>query len=196
MSRLSQNVLRAVSILGLALIVLASIWAWRAGILTDRKAMADFIGSLGVWAPLGFTLVQILQVVIPIIPGGVSCLAGVLMFGPLKGFLLNYVGIVLGSLILFMLARRLGRPLLERLFKPSLIERYDAWTREGGRFSKLFAAAIFLPLAPDDFLCALAGTTRMRLGFFTLVVVLGKPLSIFLYSLFLQLGWKLLLPGG
>ena len=36
----------------------------------------------------------------------------------------------------------------------------------------------------------------MRLGFFTLVVVLGKPLSIFLYSLFLQLGWKLLLPGG
>lgn len=196
MSRLSQNVLRAVSILGLALIVLASIWAWRAGILTDRKAMADFIGSLGVWAPLGFTLVQILQVVVPIIPGGVSCLAGVLMFGPLKGFLLNYVGIVLGSLILFLLARRLGRPLLERLFKPSLIERYDAWTREGGRFSKLFAAAIFLPMAPDDFLCALAGTTRMRLGFFTLVVVLGKPLSIFLYSLFLQLGWKLLLPGG
>lgn len=196
MSRLSQNVLRAVSILGLALIVLASIWAWRAGILTDRKAMADYVGSLGVWAPLGFTLVQILQVVIPIIPGGVSCLAGVLMFGPLKGFLLNYVGIVLGSLILFLLARRLGRPLLERLFKPSLIERYDAWTREGGRFSKLFAAAIFLPMAPDDFLCALAGTTRMRLGFFTLVVVLGKPISIFLYSLFLQFGWKLLLPGG
>lgn len=196
MSRLSQNVLRAVSILGLALIVLASIWAWRAGILTDRKAMADYVGSLGVWAPLGFTLVQILQVVIPIIPGGVSCLAGVLMFGPLKGFLLNYVGIVLGSLILFLLARRLGRPLLERLFKPSLVERYDAWTREGGRFSKLFAAAIFLPMAPDDFLCALAGTTRMRLGFFTLVIVLGKPLSIFLYSLFLQFGWKLLLPGG
>ncbi|MBO8442243.1 MAG: TVP38/TMEM64 family protein [Spirochaetes bacterium] len=196
MSRLSQNVLRAISILGLALIIAAAIWAWRAGILTDKKAMAAYVGSLGVWAPLGFVMIQIVQVVVPIIPGGVSCLAGVLMFGPLKGFVLNYVGIVLGSIILFLLSRRLGRPLLERLFKPSLIERYDAWTRENGRFSKLFAAAIFLPLAPDDFLCALAGTTRMRLGFFTLVVVLGKPLSIFLYSLFLQLGWKLLLPGG
>lgn len=47
----------------------------------------------------------------------------------------------------------------------------------------LFAAAIFFPVAPDDFLCYLAGTTPMRLGRFTSIILLGKPASIALYSL-------------
>jgi len=60
--------------------------------------------------------------------------------------------------------------------------KYDSWTSEKNRFAKLFAIAIFLPVAPDDFLCYLAGTTEMRLSKFTLIILLGKPFSIALYS--------------
>lgn len=195
MSRVSRIVMRTISVLGIILFISVLVLAWRRGIFSSQKAMTDFVIGLGIWGPLVFTLIQIIQVIIPIIPGGISCLAGVLMFGPVKGFILNYIGISLGSLFIFMLARICGRPLLERFFRPSMIERYDGWTKEDGRFGKLFAIAIFFPLAPDDFLCALAGTTRMRLGFFIMVIILGKPMSIFLYSLFLQFGWKLLIPG-
>lgn len=48
---------------------------------------------------------------------------------------------------------------------------------------KLFAAAIFFPIAPDDLLCYLAGTTAMTWRQFLCVIVLGKPFSIALYSL-------------
>ena len=38
-------------------------------------------------------------------------------------------------------------------------------------------------MAPDDFLCYLAGTTSMTWRRFTTIILLGKPLSIALYSL-------------
>ena len=49
--------------------------------------------------------------------------------------------------------------------------------------NRLFALAIFFPVAPDDFLCYLAGTTSMTWRRFTTIILLGKPLSIALYSL-------------
>ncbi|MGC4018276.1 MAG: TVP38/TMEM64 family protein, partial [Muricomes sp.] len=39
------------------------------------------------------------------------------------------------------------------------------------------------PIAPDDFLCYLAGTTAMTWKQFGCVILLGKPFSIALYSL-------------
>jgi len=38
-------------------------------------------------------------------------------------------------------------------------------------------------VAPDDFLCYLAGTTNMTWKQFVTVIFLGKPFSIALYSL-------------
>lgn len=55
------------------------------------------------------------------------------------------------------------------------------WT-ENKNFSVLFALAIIFPIAPDDFLCYLAGTTKMTLLKFTLIILLGKPFGIAGYS--------------
>jgi len=50
--------------------------------------------------------------------------------------------------------------------------------------------AIFFPVAPDDFLCWLAGTTKMTLGRFSAIILLGKPASIALYSLGLSTAFR------
>ena len=86
--------------------------------------------------------------------------------------------------------RSYGRPALEKMFSPALIAKYDKWTA-GDRFGKLFAAAIFFPFAPDDFLCSLAGTTKMSIRRFIMIIFLGKIVSILLYSIFLETGWKM-----
>lgn len=57
---------------------------------------------------LVFVFIQIVQVVIPIIPGGISCLAGVILFGAGMGFVYNYVGICIGSVIAFLIAKAYG----------------------------------------------------------------------------------------
>ena len=72
---------------------------------------------------------------------------------------------------------------MHKLFSEKTIQKYEQWTQEDKRFAKLFAAAIFLPVAPDDFLCYLAGTTNMDWKQFVLIILLGKPFAIAMYSL-------------
>ena len=184
-----KTVLRAASLAGFTACVLVAIWGWRTGVLTSQERLQAMAASLGMAGALLFTVFQAVQVVVPILPGGLGCLAGVLLFGPVWGFTYNYVGICLGSLLAFGVARNCGKPLLSLLFSEKTIQKYSRWTEERDRFARLFALAIFLPVAPDDFLCYLAGTTEMTWRRYTAIILLGKPFAIALYSLGLTVVW-------
>lgn len=176
-----RNMMNASTVAGLAACATLAVYGFYTGIFSSKEALGAFLQGFGVWAPLIFVVFQAVQVVIPILPGGIACVVGVLVFGPVAGFLYNYVGICLGSVAAFLLARRYGQPILESMFSPKLRAKYNHWT-EGRRFNNLFAVAIFMPVAPDDFLCYMAGTTKMTLRRFTTIILLGKPLAIAAYS--------------
>lgn len=177
---------RMLSLFGLLLSIVVAVVGIRKGIFTSQEMMQKTVKNFGVAGPVIFILLQIVQVVFPILPGGISCLAGVLLFGAVRGFLYNYIGICLGSFLAFALSKNFGRPLLVRLFNQKLIEKYDGWTVQENHFEKLFSLAIFLPVAPDDFLCYLAGTTTMSWKKYVAIILLGKPFAILAYSLFLN----------
>ncbi len=82
------------------------IYGVKSGVFTDRAMMEELIRKGGIWAPVTFILIQMVQVVVPIVPGGITCAVGVVIFGPWYGLLYNYIGIVIGSGINFYLARR------------------------------------------------------------------------------------------
>jgi len=178
------------SLIGFSLCVLVAVWGWRTGVLTSQERLQALVSSFGMAGALLFTVFQAVQVVVPILPGGLGCLAGVLLFGPVWGFAYNYVGICAGSLLAFGVARNCGKPLLSLLFSEKTIEKYSRWSEERDRFARLFALAIFLPVAPDDFLCYLAGTTDMTWRRYTAIILLGKPFAIALYSLGLTAVWN------
>lgn len=181
----------AVCLLACALLMF---YGWRSHLFTSQEALQDYIAGFGVMGAAVFVVFQAVQVVLPILPGGLGCLAGVLLFGPWLGFLYNYIGICIGSLAAFLLAKYYGRPLLRSMFGERLLVKYERWTAKG-KFNALFALAIFLPVAPDDFLCYLAGTTPMPLRKFTAIILLGKPGAIALYSLGLTTAFRFFLPS-
>ena len=189
---MEKTVLRAVSMTGFAVCVLLALWGWQTGVLTSQERLEALVKSCGAAGAVLFTVFQAVQVVVPILPGGLGCLAGVLLFGPVMGFVYNYVGICIGSLMAFAVARSCGRPLLGLLFSQRTIDKYSRWAEEKDRFARLFALAIFLPVAPDDFLCYLAGTTDMSWRRYTAIILLGKPFAISLYSLGLTALWQML----
>lgn len=188
-----KKLMNAASMALFVLCVALGVWLWRKGVFQSKEALQDFLTNYGGSATTLFLVLQAVQVVIPILPGGVSCLAGVLLFGPWLGFVLNYVGISLGSFVAFAMARNWGKPLLNKLFSKKLHEKYERWTHESRRFDRLFALAIFLPGLPDDFLCFLAGTTGMSWKKFALITVTCRPLMIFAYSLG-ALGFRAVFP--
>lgn len=106
-----------------------------------------------------------------------------MVFGPVFGFIYNYISIVIGSIIVFFIARKYGMPLIQKMFEQKLIDKYIGWLNGEKRFEKLFAIAIFMPVAPDDFLCYLAGITKISVKKYIAIIVLLKPFTIFTYSL-------------
>lgn len=173
--------MKVVSIASLVASVALLVWAWRSGALQDVASLQAAIGGLGAWTVILFVLLQASQVIVPILPGGIGVVAGVILFGPVWGSVWNWLSICAGSLVAFGIARAHGPELLERRFSPRLRERYRSIT-DHRRFTVIFAALIAAPVAPDDFLCYLAGTTRMRWRTYTLIILLCKPWAILAYS--------------
>jgi uncharacterized membrane protein YdjX (TVP38/TMEM64 family) len=185
---LSRKIINCISIVGLIATIVVTIYFIRLGVFKDINALRGLVGDSVILGPILFVLIQIIQVVVPIIPGGISCAAGVLIFGPFAGFIYNYVGIAIGSVIIFLLGRQYGKPFILSLINDKTYNKYIGWLDNEKRFERLFALAIFLPVAPDDALCLMAGLTKMSLKKFTLIILLAKPVSIFLYSLALIYG--------
>lgn len=183
----TRRMINLITIFGTILICIFFYYALKAEIFTSEEKMKIFLEKGGVFAPIIFVLIQIVQVVIPLIPGGISQGVGVLVFGPLWGFVYNYIGIVIGSIIVFFIARKYGMSLIKRMFKKELIDKYIGWLNKGKKFEKFFALAIFFPIAPDDFLCYLAGVTKMSTKTYIAIIVLLKPFTILMYSGFLVL---------
>ena len=146
------------------------------------ESMRTFVAAAGPLGPVVFLLLQIAQVVLPFIPGGVTLTTGVLAFGPWFGFLLNYAGVVAGSIINFYMARRYGHRLVLHLVDEKTWQKYIGRLDNSRGFTRFFALAILLPFFPDDTLCLLAGLTNMRADVFTVILLVGKPLTIAVYS--------------
>ncbi|WP_343209288.1 TVP38/TMEM64 family protein [Anaerolentibacter hominis] len=189
------NPANVLTLAGLAGCILFMIYGMQRQIFTSQEALENFLMPLGVAAPLLFVIIQIVQVVLPIIPAGLSCLAGVLLFGPIGGFIYNYIGICIGSMFAFLISRRFGMKAVERIADSKAIGKYMGWVHNG-KFDKWFAIAIFAPVAPDDVLCFLAGVTTMKFKKFMTIILLGKPFAIAAYSMGLHLIFTRLLGLG
>ena len=184
----SRKLINFISIIGLVVSIGLTIYFINLGVFKDLNSLRGLVGDSIILGPIIFILIQILQVVIPIIPGGISTAAGVLIFGPYAGFIYNYVGICIGSIIIFLLGRRYGKPFILSMVSDKTYNKYVGWLDNQNRFEKLFALVIFLPVAPDDALCLMAGLTNISVKKYTWIILLAKPLSIFLYSMALIYG--------
>ena len=175
------------------LIILISIYlgykGYKMGIFTSVESLQKFLQNYGIWAPIIFMLLQILQIVVPVIPGGITTAFGVVMFGPFWGFIYNYISVCIGSIIVFLISRFFGKEVVLSIFGEKNFKKYDKWLNNE-KYNKFFAWAIFLPFAPDDFLCYFSGLTDMEFKTFVKIIVFCKPPSIFVYSMALVFGIK------
>lgn len=169
--------------IGTALLIGLLVWFWSQGYFSNPQALQMLFRQAGFIGPLLFIVLQIVQVIIPIIPGGLTSAIGVMAFGPFWGFIYNYSGLVLGSILAFWLVRQYGRPFIQKITDPQTYDKYIGWLDKGSKFDLFFAIAIFLPCAPDDLLCMIAGLTKMSWKRFVTIILLGKPMALIAYSM-------------
>ncbi|HIH05352.1 TPA: TVP38/TMEM64 family protein [Candidatus Woesearchaeota archaeon] len=140
--------------------------------LKHPSRIKPFLLGFGSFAPLMFISIQALQVVLAPVPGEFLGFAAGYVFGAFNGLVYALIGMFIGSLTAFFVARKFGRPFVERAFTKTAIRKFDYVAGKQG------PAALFLifllPALPDDILCFVAGLTKIPLKQFALIVFFGR----------------------
>ena len=157
---------------------------WLGGHFDSIDSLQAYLDGFGIWGPIILTMIQALQVVLPVLPGFTGCIAGAMLFGPSTGFWVNYIGISAGSIAAYWLARWCGERLVNKMVSMKKYESYMEKVSRSKSYPVVLFLAILLPLAPDDFLCYLSGLINMSSKKFTLIILVAKPWCILFYSLF------------
>ena len=95
---------------------------YRHGVLKSEKSFEDYVSGFGTMEVLMFMLIQIIQVMLPFMPTSVGSVAAIVLFGPIPGFLYNYVAICLGSIISFLISKKYGMEFVKKIAGNANIE--------------------------------------------------------------------------
>lgn len=174
--------LTVLMIIVLSSIILLFIKAYFDGNFSSKESLQSYIKSFGVFGPMILTLIQAMQVIIPILPGFLGCAVGGVLFGWAGGFACNYIGISVGSVIAYFLARRFGVGLVKNIFPEKKYNKFSTWAAESKSYTAMLFAGMILLLFPDDFFCYFTGLTKMSSRKFIIIIILGKPWCLLAYS--------------
>lgn len=151
------------------------------------ESLQNYMKGFGIAAPFILTAFQAVQVVVPVLPGYLGCAAGAIAFGSMTGFWCNYIGISLGSIIAYFLAKKYGVDIVTAMFPRKQYEKWSKRIEKSKSYDCFLFIATLLPLFPDDFLCYFSGLMKMNSRKFIWIIILGKPWCILAYSI--AFGW-------
>lgn len=167
----------ALVILGLAIIVLVvRYWKPLLGLLSEQERLRQWVAGFGWAAPLALILVQAAQVILAPIPGQVVGLVSGYLFGTVWGTVYSMAGVLLGAWVAMGLARKLGRPFIERFVPAEHLQRFDGLVKRSGPIA--FFLLFLLPFVPDDSISILAGLTSIPLSLLMILAAIGRFPSI------------------
>jgi uncharacterized membrane protein YdjX (TVP38/TMEM64 family) len=146
----------------------------------DRQQIVQFIKSYR-YDELVFILLQIVQVIAAPIPGELTGFIGGYIYGSFWGTIYSTIGLTLGSWLAFMLARFFGEPLLEKMVKKEVFEKFDTFMEHKGI---LVSFLLFLiPGFPKDYLCYIMGVSRIPTLTFIIVSTVGRFFGTMMLSI-------------
>ncbi|MBG9983039.1 TVP38/TMEM64 family protein [Aerococcaceae bacterium DSM 111020] len=191
-----RKVIRILTITGIILTIIMSFVIGKSDFFKPYGGFNRLLASLGLFSPIIFIVIQISQIILPIIPFGLMYSLGGILYGQLWGFTFNLIGLALGSAINFYLGRRFGPAIVLAFISDRQYEEYMEKMNQGDKFKKFLIVGFIAPLFPDDVFCMIAGMSKLSFWEFYRIVLLFRPISLFVFtytsSHLLQWGFKLI----
>lgn len=136
-----------------------------------------WVDKSGIWGRILFVGMVFLQVIVALIPGEPLELAAGYAFGAFEGTLLSMLGILLGSMVIFLLVRKLGPKFVEVFFPEREIKRLSFL--KNPRKAKVLAFILMtIPGTPKDLLSYFAGLTPLSLKQWLGIVLVARIPSL------------------
>ena len=138
----------------------------------DRAAVEAYLEGVGLWGPVLYLLLLGLQVLTVVMPGHILMLTAGYLYGFGGGLSLNIIGTVGASQVAFMLSRRAGSPLVQRLVPAALFERWHNLAQRQGFF--FYLLCFLFPIIPGNVTNYLGGLSSISFWLFFLASLLGR----------------------
>lgn len=178
-------VIAALAVLGLALSLGAAPDTWRDIRRFLREAElqegVEFLRSFGGWTVVVILTLFTFEALVAPVPAWFLMIANGMLFGPWLGGLVSLVGVSLGALAAFSVARWVARRLIRRLLPGPVLQRVDDFSRANG-FAILLVARL-IPFTSSDLWSYAAGLSRIPVLPFVMATALGDLPSIILFSI-------------
>jgi uncharacterized membrane protein YdjX (TVP38/TMEM64 family) len=166
---------------------LVAFWFYRESLVElitiarDREAVVAYLQTYGILGPILLSACIMLQVVISTIPGHVFIIVGGYLYGFAGGFLLTCISQFIAGQLAFIMTRKAGRPVVDRLVKGTSI---DIWKKRANHQGILFYLLAFnIPVFPSDTMCYVAGLSDISPRKFAIANLFGRMPGIILMTL-------------
>ena len=179
MNKESSRTVKITVFVILVLFTLFSIYIGRSLLkfIHDPELFRAWIDSYGIYAPLAYGGITILQILVPLIPGEPMEMIAGYAFGSLKGTFFCILAESLGSILVLCIVKKYGRRIVEIFFEKEKIDSLRFLRSDKNRIL-LFALIFIVPGTPKDLLCYLAGLTAIDTQILIPIITVGRFPSI------------------
>ena len=125
---------RIAALLAFLLVIGLGVYAWRTGIVglaPTAKGIEAEINSWGHWAVAASIGLMVVHSLVPF-PAEFVTFANGMLFGPVWGVAITWIGAMLGASLAFALARWCGRPFIAALMSERHRDAVDRWAHRQG----------------------------------------------------------------
>lgn len=130
----------------------------------------EALRSAGAAAPLVSIGLMVLHTVVPF-PSGILTITNGIVFGPVLGLAVSWIGGMLGAYLGYGIARLGGRPLVRRFVRLQRLERLDRLVGAGGTWG--LVTVRLLPVVSFNLINYGAGLLSIKLWTFTWTTAIG-----------------------
>lgn len=169
-----HNVLKTVLVIFIYIAIIAVSWIllkiFKLDSIATLKELCD-----GPWGYVIFLVLQILQVIFIPINSIIFTVPAIIIFGPVKAFFISYVGLVIGSLLMFLIGRFGGMKIMKWIVGDEKTKHY-AKTLGKGKF--ILPIFLLIPIFPDDILCISAGLSNIKFLYFAIILLITRGIDL------------------
>ena len=139
-----------------------------------------YLRTQGTTATIMFISMFFLKPIMVIIPSAMMSITSGIMFGPLKGFIINMIGFFISGTIAFYISRILGKEFIDKLLKKKALDFKYKLDKNGFFILLLLRLPPILPFDPLSFAC---GLTNIKYKDFILASLIGVLPETLCYSI-------------
>ena len=125
------------------------------------------------YGPLGLIFVMIFQTIVAFIPSeAVLMFAGAIGIKLFDIVIFGGIGLIIGAIIAFYIAKIGGKPIIAKLIGEKWINRVDKWVEKNG--VKAILLSRLIPVIPFDLISYISGVTSLDFKYYLLATIIGS----------------------